>query len=92
MALLVTLVWGKETSEVINCSRNDLQNMYTLFKLHPRRLYTRRSPDKISRNQIDYIVCKTRWKNSIKRVTTLPGADCGTDHNLLIADIKIKLK
>ena len=22
----------------------------------------------------------------------LPGADCGTDHNLLIADIKIKLK
>ena len=25
-------------------------------------------------------------------MTTLPGADCGTDHNLLIADIKIKLK
>ena len=25
-------------------------------------------------------------------MTTLPGADCGTDHNLLIADVKIKLK
>ena len=23
-------------------------------------------------------------------MTTLPGADCGTDHNLLIADVKIK--
>ena len=34
----------------------------------------------------------TRWKSSIKRVTTLPVADCGTDHNLLIADIKVKLK
>ena len=27
-----------------------------------------------------------------KRVTTIPGADCGTDHNLLIAIVKIKLK
>ena len=25
-------------------------------------------------------------------MTTLPGAACGTDHNLLIADVKIKLK
>ena len=25
-------------------------------------------------------------------VRTLPGADCGTDHNLLVADIKLKLK
>ena len=74
------------------CCRNDLQIMNTFFKLHPRRLYTWRSPEKIIRNQIYYILCKTRWKSSIKRVTTLPGADCGTDHNLLIADINIKLK
>ena len=25
-------------------------------------------------------------------MTTLPGADCGTDHNLLIADVNIKVK
>ena len=66
--------------------------MNTFFKLHPRRLYTWRSPDKITRNQIDYILCKTRWKSNIQRITILPGADYGTDHNLLIADIKIKLK
>ena len=74
------------------CSRNDLQIMNTFFKLHARRLYTWRSPDQTTRNQIDYIICKTRWRSSVRRVTTLPGADCGTDHNLLIADIKIKLK
>ena len=66
--------------------------MNTFSKLHPRRLYTWRSPDKITRNQIDYIVCNTRWKSSIKRVTTLPVADCGTDYNFLIVDIKIELK
>ena len=27
-----------------------------------------------------------------KRVTTISGADCGTDHNLLIAIVKIMLK
>ena len=74
------------------CSRNDLQIMNTFFKLHARRLYTWRSPDQTTRNQIDYIICKTRWRSSVRRVTTLPGADYGTDHNLLIADIKIKLK
>ena len=74
------------------CSRNDLRIMNTFFKLHPRRLYTWISPDNSTRNQIDYILCKSRWKSSIKRVTTLPGADCGTDHNLPLSDIKVKLK
>ena len=66
--------------------------MNTFFKLYTRRLYTWISPDKITRNQIDYILCKTRWKISIKRVTTQLAADCSTDNNLLISDIKIKLK
>ena len=73
------------------CSRNDFQILNTFFKLPARRLYTWRSPDQTTRNQIDYIICKTRWRSSVRRVTTLPGADCGTDHNLLIADVTIKL-
>ena len=74
------------------CSRNSLVVMNTMFKQYARRLYTWKSPDKITRNQIDYILCTGRWKISIKRVTTIPGANCGTDHNLLIAIVKIKLK
>ena len=74
------------------CSRNSLVVMNIMFKQHARRLYTWKSPDKITRNQIDYILCTGQWKSSIKRVTTIHGADCGTDHNLLIAIVKIKLK
>ena len=71
-------------------SRNDFQITNTFFKLHARRQYTWRSPDQTTRNQIDYIICKTRWRSSVRRVKTLPGADCGTDHNLLRADVNIK--
>ena len=74
------------------CSRNSLVIMNTMFKQHARRLYTWKLPDKITRNQIDYILYTGRWKSSIKRVTTIPGAACGTDHNLLIAIFKIKFK
>ena len=83
---------GRGDTMVDFCSRNSLVVMNTMFKQHARRLYTWKSPDKITRNQIDYILCTGRWKSSIKRVTTIPGADCGTDHNLLIAIVKIKLK
>ena len=83
---------GRGDQFVEFCGRADLRIMNTFFKLHPRRLYTWRSPNNITRNQIEYMLCITRWISSIKRVTTLPGTDCGTDHNLLIADINIKLK
>ena len=42
------------------CIRYYLRIMNTLSKLHPWRLYTWRSPDKITINQIDYILCNTR--------------------------------
>ena len=73
------------------CSLNGFQVMNTFSKLHARRLYTWRSRDKTTGNQIDYILCITRWISSVKRVTTLSGA-IRTDLNLLIADVKIKLK
>ena len=33
-----------------------------------------------------------KWKSSVKNTKTLPGADCNTDHQLLVADIRIGLK
>ena len=35
-------------------------------------------------NQIDYILCSQRWRSSIQSTKTRPGADCGSDHELLI--------
>ena len=35
---------------------------------------------------------KIRWRSSILSAKTRPGADCGSDHELLIAKFRLKLK
>ncbi|XP_072041109.1 craniofacial development protein 2-like [Amphiura filiformis] len=74
------------------CNENELIVTNTLFQQHPRRLYTWISPDGRTRNQIDYILIKRRWRSSVKVAKTYPGADCGSDHQLLVAEIRSKLK
>ena len=64
----------------------------TLFQQHKRRLYIWTSPDGQHRNQIDYILCSQRWRSSIQSAKTRPEADCGSDHELLIAKFRLKLK
>ena len=64
----------------------------TLFQQHKRRLYTWTSPDGQHQNQIDYILCSQRWRSSIQSAKTRPGADCGSDHELLIAKFRLELK
>ena len=43
-------------------------------------------------NQSDYILCSQRWRSSIQSIKTRPGADCGSDHELLIGKFRLKLK
>ncbi|XP_064145799.1 craniofacial development protein 2-like [Loxodonta africana] len=74
------------------CKTNDFFITNTFFHQHKWQLYTQTSPDGTHRNQIDYICGKRRWKSSISSVRTRPGADCGTDHQLLICKFKLKLK
>ena len=74
------------------CSENDMTIANTLFKQPKRRLYTWTSPDQKYRNQIDYIIMQNRWRSMTHLAKTLPGADCGSDHELLIAKIRIKLR
>ena len=57
-----------------------------------RQLYTWTTPDDQYQNQTDYILCSQRWRNSKQSAKTRPGADCGSDHELLIAKIRLKLK
>ena len=40
----------------------------------------------------DYVLCSQRWRCSIQLAKTRLGADCGSDHELLIAKIRLKLK
>ena len=50
------------------------------------------SPDGQHQNQINYILCSQRWRSSIQSTKTRPGADCGSDHEHLIAKFRLKLK
>ena len=42
--------------------------------------------------QIDYILCSKRRRSSVQSTKTRPGADCGSDHELLITKFRLKLK
>ena len=74
------------------CQENALVTGNTLFQQHKRRLYTWTSPDGQYQNYIDYILCSQRWRNSIQSAKIRPGADCGSDHEILIAKFRLKLK
>ena len=56
------------------------------------QLYTWTPPDGHWQNQTDYILCSQKWRGSIQSPKTKPGADCGSDHELLIAKFRFKLK
>lgn len=56
------------------------------------RLYTWKSPGDRYRNQIDYIMVRSRWKSGIRKCSTYPGAECVSDHQLLVMQFKVRLK
>ena len=74
------------------CQENTLVIVSTFFQQHRRRLYTRTSPDGQHQNQTDDILCSQRCRSSIQSAKTRLGADCGSDHELLIAKFRLKLK
>ena len=61
------------------------------FQQHKKRLYTWISSDGQSDgNQTDSVLCS--WRSSLQSAKTRLGADCGSDHELLIAKFRLKLK
>ena len=43
-------------------------------------------------NKIDYILCSQKWRISIQSAKTRLGVDCDSDHELLTAKFRLKLK
>ena len=74
------------------CQENTLVIAKTLFQQQKRQLYTWTSPDGQYQNQIDYVLCSQKWRSSIQSAKTRPGVDCGSDHELLIAQFRLTLK
>ena len=71
---------------------NALVIVSTHFQQHKRRFYMWTSPEGQHRNLIDYIFCSQRWRSCIQSTETRPGTDCGSEHEVLIAKFRLKLK
>ena len=63
-----------------------------LFQQNNNQLFTWTPTDGQNGNQIDYILCSRRWRNSIQSAKTRLEADCGSDHELLIPKFRLKWK
>ena len=74
------------------CEENNLIIANTWFQQPVRKLYKWKSPGSISKNQIDYIMYKDRFRNCRKQAKTYPGADMNSDHNPVVVEINMKLK
>ena len=64
----------------------------TWFQQKKTAQHTWTSPGGKTKNQIDYILCDKRFRNGIRNSKSMPGADCGSDHNPVVATLQIKLK
>ena len=84
--------WSSEGSKAKFCQKNALFIANTLFQQNKRRLYTWMSSDGQYWNKTHYIICSQRWRSSIQTAKTRLGTDCGSDHELLIARFRLKLK
>ena len=75
------------------CWENTLVIANTLFQQHKRTLYTWTSPDgQILKSDWLYSLQPKMGRSSIQTAKTSPEADCGSDHELLIAKFRLKLK
>ena len=65
------------------------RNVFPLRDIHKQRW---RSPDGNIVNKIDHVINNKKWQRSLLDVKIHPGADVGSDHHLLIAKIRPKLR
>jgi exonuclease III len=74
------------------CEQHKLVATNTWFKQEKRRRYTWKAPGDIARYQLDYILVRHRYRNSVKNSHAYPGADADTDHNLVMMNVSLTLK
>ncbi|XP_066271905.1 craniofacial development protein 2-like [Branchiostoma lanceolatum] len=74
------------------CQDNGMYITNTGFKHHARRRYTWQAPGGRYRNQMDYILINSRWRKCVINSRSYPGLDCGSDHNAVIATLRLRIK
>ena len=74
------------------CKQQKMVVTNTCFKQEKRRRYTWKAPGDTERYQLDYIMVRQRYRNSVKNSHAYPGADADTDHNLVMMTAFLTLK
>uniref|UniRef100_A0A8D8SWI4 Craniofacial development protein 2 n=1 Tax=Cacopsylla melanoneura TaxID=428564 RepID=A0A8D8SWI4_9HEMI len=69
----------------------DLRVASTTFPRKNIHKETWNSPNGITKNQIDHVLIDNRHKKNIINVRSIRGAECGSDHNLVLIKIKQSL-
>ena len=73
---------------------NNLKVVNTFGPHKPSRRWTWHSPGGDYHNQIDYIMVKRRFQSSVNiaKTRSFPGADIGSDHELVMMTFKLRLQ
>src|SRR6218665_3497549 len=75
------------------CLGNSLKIMNTQFyHRKANRKCTWESPDRKTRNMMDFVLINNRWKSSVTMCQTFTKPDVASDHHLVMARLRIKLK
>ena len=53
---------------------------------------TRTSSDGRTQSQVDHIIINSKWRGSLQDVRAMRNANVGSDHNLLVAKMTLKLR
>ena len=83
---------GNDERFFLLCSTNGMSAGNTFFAHKNTHKKTWRAPDGTTKNEIDFICISQRWRSSIQDVRVHRGAGVGSDHYLLKALVKLKLK
>ena len=74
------------------CRRHNLMVANTWFETKKSTRHTWTSPDGATKNQIDFILVDKRFRNGVKNSKVRTSADCGSDHNIVIAQLYVRLQ
>ena len=75
-----------------SCAENNMVIGGSIFPHKETHKVTWRSPDNRTENQIDHICISKKFRSSLQDVRSKRGADAATDHHLVIAKLRLKLK
>lgn len=74
------------------CAANNLAIVSTMFPHKNIHKYTWTAPNGRVRNQIDHVAVNGKFKRSVRDTRSYRGADRGSDHNLVITTVRLRLR